>query len=1078
MGRLQHWALRGDSAATPMWQAFLTETEAAEVFDAGKVPPRLEELHRESLFDILQFKHRAVRFVTGGLHDREAAATIAWALDGEGEPGITVGVITGAAGTGKSRLAAEVCDRLVDSSPEWQAGFADYTALAEARLPQRPTLLVCDYPERHPDRVGDFLARLWRHHREGRLPAPVRVLLVSRHRETWWEPLRARCRNLDDLIDHRIDLAPARLDADELDRHASQAFTDFCDGYGIPKVWRQDCDVRRAGADRPLLVHIAALLAAHELANSPAAARAESQQRERTGGNETLLDDLITAEIFRLLQLRVDDGCDAGAAVFTSPAQVREALCVTTLTAPSRCDLPDLLACTEAFGPNGIGNRAMVADALLDAFPATETSQPIDRTLRSVAPVEPDLIAAHLLAYSPGRSNLVKRLVESETVAEHPAYHAQMVSALALASEDYPIVENDLKKHLASFLSALIGAGNTTAASLTVLLADRLTTLVEAAVAAATDQQLSAARVLATALLLPGLDSDHGIDEAAAVAVRRLPYPHPALAALGVALTTRSRAYHERRRDLKGFAMACHGLGNWLSDNGQRTEGLRVTQQAVAIHRELTELDRAVFLPLLAGSVSNLAVRLAALGHRTEALEAAEEALEMRRELAEINRAVYLPELAGSTDNLAVRLAGLGRWSEALEYTEQAVAMRQELVEKNRSIHLRDLAMSMLNRGSLLAETDQLHEALATTQQAHEMFQDLADMNRAACLPDLAGSFQNLSIMLAESGRWDEAMRAAEMAVKLRRELVEGNRAAYLPSLALSMLNLGNLLADTGRRDEAVAAVWQTSECYQELIEESRAAYLPGLASSMSKLATLLGEAGRPEEALVAARQAHASFLELAEEGPAAYRQALASSMHNLAVRLAEASLRNEALTVAYQAFQGFRELVGEDRAPHLPALASSLNNLAKLLAEDDQLAEALRAARQARECYQELVHENRAAYLPDLASTMIRIAATSARIGLRTPALEAAASAVAICEELAENSRTEYLPELARSYWTSAHVRVVLKVEIIAAIPYCDQAEIIFRELNENDVGDFSDAVIAVEDLRAELSAIAASST
>ncbi|THV33571.1 hypothetical protein [Glycomyces buryatensis] len=146
MGRLQHWALRGDSAVTPMWQAFLTETEAAEVFDPGKVPPRLEELHRESLFDILQFKHRSVQFVTEGLHDREAAATITWVRDGEGEPGIAVGVITGWAGTGKSRLAAEACDRLVDAAPEWQAGFADYAALPAVAVPQRPMLLVCGYP--------------------------------------------------------------------------------------------------------------------------------------------------------------------------------------------------------------------------------------------------------------------------------------------------------------------------------------------------------------------------------------------------------------------------------------------------------------------------------------------------------------------------------------------------------------------------------------------------------------------------------------------------------------------------------------------------------------------------------------------------------------------------------------------------------------------------------------------------------------------------------------------------------------------------------------------------------------------
>lgn len=241
LGRLEHWALRsGGSPLTPMWQAFVAEAEAGGLFDARKVPPRLEELHEESLFDVLQFQYRVVPFVAGGRLERAVGALLAWARGGEGEPGVSVGVVSGPAGTGKSRLAAEVCDRLTEDSLEWQAGFADYTALASAPVPEVPTLLVCDYPERHPALVGDFLARLWQSHREGRLGVPVRVLLVSRHQGTWWEPVQTRARNLERLIGHRVDLTPGRLDAEELDRHAAIAFEAFCDGFGIPRVWRQD----------------------------------------------------------------------------------------------------------------------------------------------------------------------------------------------------------------------------------------------------------------------------------------------------------------------------------------------------------------------------------------------------------------------------------------------------------------------------------------------------------------------------------------------------------------------------------------------------------------------------------------------------------------------------------------------------------------------------------------------------------------------------------------------------------------------------------------------------------------------
>ena len=67
-------------------------------------------------------------------------------------------------------------------------------------------------------------------------------------------------------------------------------------------------------------------------------------------------------------------------------------------------------------------------------------------------------------------------------------------------------------------------------------------------------------------------------------------------------------------------------LGNRLSDLGRREEALQVTEEAVALRRELADRRPDAFLPNLARSLNNLGEILSALGRWEEALQATEEA--------------------------------------------------------------------------------------------------------------------------------------------------------------------------------------------------------------------------------------------------------------------------------------------------------------------------------------------------------------------------------------------------------------------------------------------------------------------
>jgi hypothetical protein len=129
---------------------------------------------------------------------REAALQSLLAFMGDPRPGLWT-IISGPAGTGKSRLAAEVVARVRDyagQSPEqrvlpgqWRAGFLQFGAAflsddLRKWTPDADTLIVIDYAgELDANLVAALLARLGEESQEGRAGRPgfqLRVILIER----------------------------------------------------------------------------------------------------------------------------------------------------------------------------------------------------------------------------------------------------------------------------------------------------------------------------------------------------------------------------------------------------------------------------------------------------------------------------------------------------------------------------------------------------------------------------------------------------------------------------------------------------------------------------------------------------------------------------------------------------------------------------------------------------------------------------------------------------------------------------------------------------------------------------------
>lgn len=93
-------------------------------------------------------------------------------------------LIIGSAGSGKSRLALELCRQ---SDPEWRAGFLGRTEKnfnLSQFSPSQKTLIVIDYVASRAAEVSEAILTLSR--RASTFVQPVRVLLLERNKGSWW----------------------------------------------------------------------------------------------------------------------------------------------------------------------------------------------------------------------------------------------------------------------------------------------------------------------------------------------------------------------------------------------------------------------------------------------------------------------------------------------------------------------------------------------------------------------------------------------------------------------------------------------------------------------------------------------------------------------------------------------------------------------------------------------------------------------------------------------------------------------------------------------------------------------------
>ncbi|MFE7094752.1 tetratricopeptide repeat protein [Streptomyces erythrochromogenes] len=855
--------------------------------------PARPRLNRHSPAGLLSADAAVVAFEG---RETETARLLAWS--GDGPDGLSIHVLTGPGGQGKTRLAGHVADLLREDG--WTTGFLrsaglsddDSTALAHLKSldTEDDLFLVVDYAETRPRVLRRIVGHL------SAAGSRVRLLLLARSDGAW-----------------RKDALSAEPEPRTLLNKAG--VTPLTPLVAATRAHRTAA-VGRAVADLAVaLPQVEGL----PPADWPALAR-------RLQSAVDLADDRFASALalqMYALTLLLQNG--------PSPVPATEGMTAEDVLLlhegrfwEGSATSPDFrLTC----GTTDLG-KAVAAASLCGASNREEAVATVGRLAAGLEePCPPAGTARWLNFLYPPAKNQYWGSLQPDRLAEHHISET-------LTGEDGPLP------------ALLAGASPGQQARF-------VTVLARAAVAHYNAHRHEACdRILRD--IGRALDAAPCHFDALANAAAALPHPSRVVAPLAVRLESELIAIYRRAANpssvASDLAFSLSRLSARLGETGARAEALSAETEALALRQRLAVADPDRYAPDLAASLSSLGVRMADLGRWREALDAETAAVDLRRRLVAFDPAVHEADLSGSLVNLTRILVNMGRWDDSLRPAGEAVEIWRRLAGEDPVAHSAALAKALSNLGVSLQGTKRSQEALQAESEAVEIWRRLAAADLAAHEADLALSLSNLAPRLVDADRPEEGIRVGREAVAIRRKLADRDAAAHRAALAGSLSNLGVFLRGAGAVEEAVDVGREAVEIMRPLADADPVAHQADHASYLGNLSRSLDAAGHDAEALALARRAVQTLRRLADQDLTAHGLSLSKALTGLDMLLERAGRAREALEALQEAVDVLRRLAGRDPATHASDFAALLIGLSERLAGRGGSREAIAAAEEAVE--------------------------------------------------------------------------------------------------------------------------------
>jgi tetratricopeptide (TPR) repeat protein len=751
-----------------------------------------------------------VEAVTFHGRDAERADLLGWCV--EGGPGLSVRVLTGPGGQGKTRLSRWLTGALRDR--QWVAGHlrADLGDEHWANLPgvdlftraSAGVLVVVDYAECRPRLVRELVERM----RDAR--HPVRLLLLARSAGSWQTDAMGASEATHEILTAAPVAELAALDsAGQRGSAFSVAVRDLARLLGsVPAYTDTDWLSVADRVEVPHLLHeprfggalnlqMAALVALLQHGPAPVS---------------TVPDEPVEATLLRHEE-RYWDRSAAGHGVDRLLSRIRRNI-VAAAVLCGAADEDEALSTVGRVPHLPQDSRLYAASWLRQLYPAEPS--------RYWGSPQPDLIAEFLAS---------RAITESEA----------LLPALLTG---------------ASFIQQ----------------AQALTVCTRAVVAHANAGRTEAGRALlgrldATLDLAPWGRAGFVMLE---MVHRALPESSVLLTPFTVRLlesvSTTWREVHDVDSDFApNHAMAQNNLAVGLGRAGQTAQGLVAIGESLAIYRRLVEEDPEQYEPDLAMALNNLSTLLTDAGQPQEALAAVAEAVAIRRRLA------VAADLAGALSNLAARLIDDDRAREGLAVAEEAVAIYRRLVRDDPDQFERDLAMALNNVSVTCTKLGRHADALRASGDASASYERLAARDPDAYEPELVLSLNNLAGALWNVRRGSDAITVARRAVDVNRRLAAVRWDVHGPDLARSLNRVSSWLAEVGDEAPALAVRWEMLPVLRRLAETVPEPYASVLAELLIDMAGAVAQDERWDEALSLTAEGSEILRRLAPANPDEY---------------------------------------------------------------------------------------------------------------------------------------------------------------------------------------------------------------
>jgi tetratricopeptide (TPR) repeat protein len=296
-------------------------------------------------------------------------------------------------------------------------------------------------------------------------------------------------------------------------------------------------------------------------------------------------------------------------------------------------------------------------------------------------------------------------------------------------------------------------------------------------------------------------------------------------------------------------------LRDWVWQRLGRTgKSLPGLSQTVEEYRTLVQANPGALETLeapLAGSLRDLASKLAELGRLDDELDVISERTEIYRKLAGRNPDRFGLPFAGCLHALASRLEELGRKEESLGTTLEALDVERELAKTDASL-LPGLGESLSELASKLKDLERRADERDVLKEAAECYRRVAAAD-AAYRPRLAESLTQLAFALDALTSPEFGTVIAEV-LELYRQLAEEKRqynevsrqllaadpATYLWPFQTQSAQKRDLQDGAASKEETVAAVRRAVASYRDLAKTQSGAFLYDLRRSLDRLAELL----------------------------------------------------------------------------------------------------------------------------------------------------------------------------------------------------------------------------------------------